>query len=128
MLGTLSVREVLQTASNQEHENRVRAWAESVWKAWAVHHDVMVDRPCFPHRFSPGSHPVLVLLVRSGLQDFSHTQGPEHGGRLEPLAAVFELGNGKHRVIRISIDHPPSRRRYNRERCTPTDLLAAGTF
>ncbi len=38
MTGTLSVLEVLQAASNQEHEKRVRAWAESVWKAWAVHH------------------------------------------------------------------------------------------
>jgi hypothetical protein len=38
MTGTLSVLEVLQAASNQEHETRVRAWAESVWKAWAVHH------------------------------------------------------------------------------------------
>jgi len=28
----------------------------------------------------------------------------------------------------LSIDHPPSRSRYNRERCRPTDLLAAGTF
>lgn len=38
MTGTLSVREVLQAPSNEEHEMRVRAWAESVWKAWAVHH------------------------------------------------------------------------------------------
>jgi hypothetical protein len=72
-----------------------------------VPHCVMVDRPCFPHRFSPGSHPVLVLLVRSGLQNFSHTQGPEHGGRFEPLAPVFELGNGKHRVIR-PLHRPPA--------------------
>jgi hypothetical protein len=38
MIGTISVREVLQAASNEEHENCVRAWAESVWKAWVVHH------------------------------------------------------------------------------------------
>ena len=41
MLRTLSVLEVLLAASNEEHENRVRAWAESVWKAWAVHHDTV---------------------------------------------------------------------------------------
>ena len=38
MTGTLNVLEVLQAASGEEHEMRVRAWAESVWKAWAVHH------------------------------------------------------------------------------------------
>jgi hypothetical protein len=38
MTGTLSVLEVLQAASSEEHEMRVRAWAESVWKAWALHH------------------------------------------------------------------------------------------
>jgi hypothetical protein len=38
MTGTLSVLDVLRAASYQEHENRVGAWAESVWKAWAVHH------------------------------------------------------------------------------------------
>jgi hypothetical protein len=38
MTGTSSVLEVLQSASSEEHEKRVRAWAESVWKAWAVHH------------------------------------------------------------------------------------------
>lgn len=41
MIGTLSVLEVLQAASKEEHQNRVRAWAESVWKAWAVHHDTV---------------------------------------------------------------------------------------
>lgn len=41
MAGTLSVLEVLQAASNEEHQTRVRAWAESVWKAWAVHHDTV---------------------------------------------------------------------------------------
>lgn len=40
MTGTLSVLELsqAQAPSNQEHEKRVRAWGESVWKAWAVHH------------------------------------------------------------------------------------------
>jgi Family of unknown function (DUF5946) len=38
MTGTLSVLEVWQAASNEEHEKRVSAWAESVWKACAVHH------------------------------------------------------------------------------------------
>jgi Family of unknown function (DUF5946) len=46
MIGTLSVREVLQVASNQEHENRVRAWAASVRKAWAVHHDTSAEVVC----------------------------------------------------------------------------------
>src|ERR1700688_633738 len=29
--------------------------------------------------------------------------------------------------LALSIDHPASRRTYNRERCTPTDLLAGRT-
>jgi Family of unknown function (DUF5946) len=41
MSGTLSVLEVLQAGSNEEHERRVRAWAESVWKAWGTHHDIV---------------------------------------------------------------------------------------
>jgi hypothetical protein len=67
----------------------------------------MVDRPRFPDRFSPGSYTVLVLLVRSGLQDFSHTEGPDHGRRFEPSAPVFELGNCKRGVIR-PLHRPPA--------------------
>jgi len=41
MMGTMSVFEVLQAASNEEHQHRARTWAESVWNAWAVHHDTV---------------------------------------------------------------------------------------
>lgn len=38
MLGTLNVLDVLSARTNAEHQRHVRAWAESVWKAWAIHH------------------------------------------------------------------------------------------
>lgn len=45
MLGTLNVLDVLNAKTNAEHDRQVRAWAKSVWKAWAVHHGT-VGRWC----------------------------------------------------------------------------------
>jgi hypothetical protein len=36
--GTLTVLDVLAATSSAQHEARVRAWAENVWRAWTPHH------------------------------------------------------------------------------------------
>jgi len=41
MTGTHTVLDVLNASSNEEHESRVWAWAESVWQIWAPHHDAV---------------------------------------------------------------------------------------
>lgn len=37
-LGELTVADVVTARSPEEHDERVRAWAESAWRAWADHH------------------------------------------------------------------------------------------
>jgi len=39
--GRLTVLGVAQTTSPEEHVRQSRAWAESVWRAWAPHHSVI---------------------------------------------------------------------------------------
>ena len=36
--GELSVADVYQTTSTQQHVERVRVWARSAWEAWSAHH------------------------------------------------------------------------------------------
>lgn len=36
--GAVTVADVLPAQSAEEHEQRVRRWAETTWEAWAVHH------------------------------------------------------------------------------------------
>ncbi len=38
-IGDLTIVDVSRAQSLPEHERLVRAWAESVWKAWGKHHD-----------------------------------------------------------------------------------------
>jgi hypothetical protein len=38
MVGRMTVLDVLQATTADEHERFVRAWAEDVWEAWAAHH------------------------------------------------------------------------------------------
>lgn len=40
-LGTLTVVDVQSATSADEHRERVRAWAESAWAAWADHHETI---------------------------------------------------------------------------------------
>ncbi len=40
-LGPVTVADVLAARSPDEHDRLVRAWAESVWRAWATHHDTV---------------------------------------------------------------------------------------
>ena len=37
--GSLTIRHVHGAESSAEHVRRVREWAETTWKAWAIHHD-----------------------------------------------------------------------------------------
>jgi hypothetical protein len=37
--GTLTIADVARARDGQEHEERVRAWAENVWAAYATQHD-----------------------------------------------------------------------------------------
>jgi uncharacterized protein DUF5946 len=37
-LGTITVRSVHEAPGPEEHEQRVRAWAQEVWRAWSAHH------------------------------------------------------------------------------------------
>ena len=37
--GAVTVVDVLDTDTPQEHSSQVRRWAESVWEAWRDHHD-----------------------------------------------------------------------------------------
>jgi hypothetical protein len=37
-LGAVTVADVAEVATPFEHEERVRAWAEAAWSAWAEHH------------------------------------------------------------------------------------------
>lgn len=37
--GGLTVSDVVPATTAEEHSRRVRAWAASVWRAWAAHHD-----------------------------------------------------------------------------------------
>jgi len=38
MAGTLSVLDVSQAHTIEEHDSCVKSWADSVWKAWTPHH------------------------------------------------------------------------------------------
>jgi hypothetical protein len=38
LLGRVTVADVAAAAAPHEHEERVRAWAEAAWSAWAEHH------------------------------------------------------------------------------------------
>jgi len=37
-LGAVTVLDVAEAATPRQHEERVRAWAEAAWAAWAEHH------------------------------------------------------------------------------------------
>ena len=37
-LGSVTVLDVMQARSGEEHDRRVRQWAEAVWEAWEPHH------------------------------------------------------------------------------------------
>jgi hypothetical protein len=39
--GALTVADLLDTSGAPEYQLTARAWAESVWEAWEVHHDVV---------------------------------------------------------------------------------------
>ena len=39
--GDVTVGDVLAARSPDEHAERVRAWAQAVWDAWAPHHEVV---------------------------------------------------------------------------------------
>ncbi|SNS82108.1 hypothetical protein SAMN05421770_102451 [Granulicella rosea] len=41
MAGTLTVQDVMGATSQDEHEERVMAWARSVWSAWGIHHETV---------------------------------------------------------------------------------------
>jgi hypothetical protein len=45
-LGPLTVADIREKLSAAEHEEAVRAWALSVWQAWAAHHETV-------HRWLP---------------------------------------------------------------------------
>ena len=38
-LGDITVLDVLNATGAAEHNQMVRLWAESVWRAWAPHHE-----------------------------------------------------------------------------------------
>jgi len=40
-MGPLTVVDVAATRTTDEHNARVRAWAESTWAAWVAHHDTI---------------------------------------------------------------------------------------
>jgi hypothetical protein len=40
-LGQLTIADVVKTRTSQEHKNAVKAWSQSVWKAWRPHHDTI---------------------------------------------------------------------------------------
>jgi hypothetical protein len=40
-LGDVTVLEVLDAGDPEEHMERVRGWAASVWGAWAPHHETV---------------------------------------------------------------------------------------
>jgi hypothetical protein len=40
-LGNITVAEVHKAKNAQEHKQRVRAWAESAWTAWAPYHSII---------------------------------------------------------------------------------------
>lgn len=40
-LGAVTVSDVAAVATPPEHEERVRAWAEAAWSAWAAHHSTV---------------------------------------------------------------------------------------
>jgi hypothetical protein len=40
-LGELTVVDVQAAASTDEHREKVHAWADSAWAAWAEHHDTI---------------------------------------------------------------------------------------
>ena len=40
-LGTITAADVAKTTSVDEHKAVVRAWAESTWNAWSMHHDTV---------------------------------------------------------------------------------------
>lgn len=40
-LGPVTVLDVLRATTPEEHDRSVRAWAESVWRAWRVHHETV---------------------------------------------------------------------------------------
>ena len=50
-LGQVTVADVAVVAAPHQHEQRVRAWAESAWSAWAGHHATV--RSWVPARESP---------------------------------------------------------------------------
>lgn len=40
-LGELTILDVRGAADLEDHERRVRSWAQSVWRAWSRHHDTV---------------------------------------------------------------------------------------
>jgi hypothetical protein len=40
-LGQVTVVDIATAVSATEHDQQVRAWAESAWSAWAEHHDTI---------------------------------------------------------------------------------------
>src|ERR1700688_5191361 len=95
------------------HHFRTVSW----WTAHAFH----TDSAQALTRFSCCSFEAACKTSRT-LRVPSMVGGSSHSQRsLNSVMASIAL-------FALSIDHPPSRRRYNRERCRPTDLLAAGTF
>jgi len=40
-LGEITVVDLRASTTTAEHDRRVRAWAECVWSAWAVHHGIV---------------------------------------------------------------------------------------
>jgi hypothetical protein len=39
--GTITVRSVHEASGPEAHRERVRAWAEDVWRAWGAHHETI---------------------------------------------------------------------------------------
>lgn len=42
-LGSITVAEVHETETIEQHNRMVQVWAESVWSAWQSHHNVIYD-------------------------------------------------------------------------------------
>ena len=38
--GSITISYVLDSADAEQHEKRVREWADSAWEAWSKHHDL----------------------------------------------------------------------------------------